>query len=241
MPLGGFDFAWFEGRASEQRPSWGYLGLVAARIGHAASVLDVETGGGEIFAEALERAASLPPVVAASESWGPNVGIARARLAPFGATVVHAIDGGPLPFADGSFELVVSRHPVAPDWPDLARVLAPGGTYLSQQVGQHSNRELYEYLMGPQPDDDSRSAAVARREAEAAGLEVVRLEEESLEVAFADVGAVVHFLRKVPWTVPDFEVPRYRAALARMHGEIAAEGRFVCHSRRMLVEARKTS
>jgi SAM-dependent methyltransferase len=239
VPLEGFDFSWFEGRATEQRPSWGYVGLVSARIGSVDSVLDVETGGGEVFAEALERAAARPAVVAASESWEPNVSVAQRRLAGYGARVVHTPDDVLLPFPDGSFELVVSRHPVGPNWPEVARVLAAGGTYLSQQVGQHSNRELYECLMGPQPDDDSRSVGRAREGAEDAGLSVTRLEEESLDVVFLDVGAIVHFLRKVPWTVPDFTVPPYRNRLRRLHDEIGAKGHFVSHARRMLVEARK--
>lgn len=239
VPLEGFDFSWFEGRATEQRPSWGYLGLVAARIGTVDSVLDIETGGAEVFAEALERATAQPRVVAASETWEPNVPVAERRLAGYGARVVHMTDGAPLPFADRSFELVVSRHPVWADWKEIARVLVPGGTYLSQQVGRQSNRELYEFLMGPQPDDDGRSAARAREEAEAAGLSVTRLEEEALQVVFLDVGAIVHFLRKVPWTVPDFTVPRYRDRLRKLHDEIEANGRFVSHSRRMLVECGK--
>ena len=31
VPLEGWDFAWFAGRATEERPSWGYAGLVAER------------------------------------------------------------------------------------------------------------------------------------------------------------------------------------------------------------------
>jgi hypothetical protein len=29
VPTAGWDFSWFEGRASEQRPSWGYATLLA--------------------------------------------------------------------------------------------------------------------------------------------------------------------------------------------------------------------
>jgi SAM-dependent methyltransferase len=239
VPLGGFDFSWFEGRATEQRPSWGYLGLASQAIGTVGSVLDVETGGGEVFGQALERAPSLPVVVAATETWTPNLAFASRRLKRFGALVVRTPERGPLPFATGSFELVISRHPVAPDWTEIARVLAPGGTYLSQQVGESSNRELYERLMGPQPGGTSRSARRARDEAESAGLQVTRLEDEALEVVFFDVGAVVHFLRKVPWTVPGFTVSRYWDELRGLHDEIERTGRFVTHARRMLVEAVK--
>jgi hypothetical protein len=68
---------------------------------------------------------------------------------------------------------------------------------------------------------------------------LVDLREESLEVAFFDIGAVVHFLRKVPWTVPDFTVERYHDRLFELHEEIGRDGRFVGHSRRYLIEMRR--
>ena len=32
-PMSGWDFSWLEGRATEERPSWGYSGLLHERIG----------------------------------------------------------------------------------------------------------------------------------------------------------------------------------------------------------------
>jgi hypothetical protein len=49
----------------------------------------------------------------------------------------------------------------------------------------------------------------------------------------------VHFLRKVVWTVPDFTVERYRERLCALHELIERDGRFVAHSQRYLIEARK--
>ncbi len=46
------------------------------------------------------------------------------------------------------------------------------------------------------------------------------LREEALEVVFFDIAAVVHFLRKVPWTVPDFTIEHYHDGLAALHAEI---------------------
>ena len=54
VPVEGWDFSWFDGRASEQRTSWGYAMMLADPMGRASSVLDVETGGGEVFAWALD-------------------------------------------------------------------------------------------------------------------------------------------------------------------------------------------
>ena len=208
VPVEGWDFSWFKGRATEQRPSWGYARLLSGRLSEVRSALDIQTGGGEVFAWALGPGAQRRRQLAATESWPPNAAIPRARLSELGALVVRVADDEALPFVDEAFESVSSRHPVEVMWEEIARVLQPGGAYLSQMVGAGSNRELYEYMMGPQPSDPSRSPEAAVAAAETAGLHVVDLQEESLEVVFFDIGAVVHFLRKVLWTVPDFTVER---------------------------------
>lgn len=239
VPLAGWDFSWFEGRASEERPAWGYHRLLAGRLAGADSALDVQTGGGEVLREALARTSRPPPVLAATESWPPNVEAARRNLAPLGARIVAVADEAGLPFRAGSFGLVVSRHPTMVRWDEVARVLRPGGTYLSQQVGAGSNRELTDFMMGPQPVSQARSARRAAAGAEAAGLAVTGLREQALRVEFFDVGAVVHFLRKVLWTVPGFTVEGYRDRLAAMHEHIRSRGSFACYSQRFLIEARK--
>ncbi|MFE4547443.1 class I SAM-dependent methyltransferase [Streptomyces sp. NPDC056785] len=233
----GWDFSWFEGRATEQRPSWGYARAMGERLAEAVAALDIQTGGGEVLASAPR----LPPVMAATEGWPPNVAKATTLLRPRGAVVVAAPEDAPLPFADGAFDLVTSRHPVRAHWTEIARVLSPGGTYFSQQIGPASVVELVEHFVGRQPDAvrNARHPDRARAEAAAAGLDVVDLRAERLRVEFFDIGAVVHFLRKVIWMVPGFTVDRYLPQLRSLHERIEAEGPFVAHSTRLLVEARK--
>jgi SAM-dependent methyltransferase len=237
VPLAGWDFSWFEGRATEERPPWGYGRLMAERMAHAEAALDIETGGGEVLAALARR----PTLLVATEGWPPNVVQARTRLSPLGMQVVFARDSPALPFADASFDLVVSRHPVVVLWSEIGRVLRSGGTYLSQQIGPGTNRELTDFLMGPQPVNESRSAASARAGAASAGLDVVELRECSLRVEFFDIGAVVHFLRKVSWTVPGFTPEAYEAELRRLHEQIERDGSFVSTARRLLVEARRST
>ena len=55
VPVEGWDFSWFDGRATEERPPWGYAGLLAPRLATAQAVLDVETGGGEVLAGVATR------------------------------------------------------------------------------------------------------------------------------------------------------------------------------------------
>jgi hypothetical protein len=49
----------------------------------------------------------------------------------------------------------------------------------------------------------------------------------------------VHFLRKVPWTVPGFTPEDFGDELRRMHEVIRRDGMFVSTAQRFLVEARR--
>jgi SAM-dependent methyltransferase len=235
VSVDGWDFSWLEGRATEERPLWGYSKMMAAKMQLASAALDIQTGGGEVLA----GIATGPAMLMATESWPPNIEIARRNLARLKANVVEVGDDDGLPFADESFDLVVSRHPTLVQWDEISRVLKPGGAYFSQQVGAGSNRELTDFIMGPQPVHQSRAAELAVTEAEESGLVVTDLREQSLRVVFYDVGAVIYFLRKVIWTVPGFTVERYRQRLGDLHESIASTGSFVSHAQRFLIEARR--
>ncbi len=236
VSVDGWDFSWLDGRATEERPSWGYQRLMSQRLASVSAACDVDTGGGEVLA----GAAKFPPTMVATESWPPNAALATQRLHPRGVVLVVTRDEAWLPFADEAFDLVTSRHPIAVRWGEIARVLRPGGTYFAQQIGPATMSELVEYFIGPQPEKwaechpDTQSA-----QAQAAGLRIVDMRMERLRAEFFDIGAVVYFLRKVIWTVPDFTVERYRERLRELHERIEADGPFVAHSSRVLVEARK--
>ncbi|UMB67535.1 class I SAM-dependent methyltransferase [Mycobacterium paraterrae] len=235
-PVDGWDFSWLDGRATEERPSWGYQRLMSRRLAGVTAALDIDTGGGEVLA----GAEVFPPTMVATESWPPNLALATARLHPRGVVVVATRDEPWLPFADEAFDLVTSRHATVVRWAEIARVLRPGGEYLAQQIGPATMRELFEFFLGPQPakwaelEPDTQTS-----QAQAAGLEVLQMRLERMRAEFFDVGAVIYFLRKVIWTVPDFTVERYRERLRDMHERIEADGAFVAHSTRLLVEARK--
>jgi SAM-dependent methyltransferase len=236
VSVDGWDFSWLDGRASEERPSWGYARMMGERMAAASAALDIQTGGGEVLA-GVPR---LPALTAATESWPPNVLRATKRLHPLGVAVLAHDDRQPLPFGADTFDLVVCRHPVDVCWPEVARVLRPGGTYFSQQVGPESVGELTDFFLGPQTAGESgREPELARAEAQAAGLTVTDLRSESLRTEFRDVGAVIYFLRKVIWIVPGFTVERYRAELRAMHDRIAVDGPFQATTRRFLIEAVK--
>ncbi|ULP45664.1 methyltransferase domain-containing protein [Mycolicibacter virginiensis] len=241
-PVDGWEFSWLDGRATEQRPSWGYQRQLAGRLSGVSAAVDLHTGGGEVLAgvEKLAEFTSFPPTMAATESWPPNAARATALLHPRGVVVVTVPDRPPLPFGDEAFDLVSSRHPLATWWDEIARVLRPGGHYFAQQIGPATMRELTEFFLGPMPGKGAQYEPEAvRAEAAAAGMEILDLRLERLRAEFFDVGAVIYFLRKVIWTVPDFAVEDHRDRLREMHEQIEAQGCFVAHATRVLVEARK--
>lgn len=232
----GWDFSWLDGRATEQRPSWGYQGQLRARLATVTSALDIQTGGGEVLA----GAGPFPPTIAATESWPPNLVLATRLLHPLGVVVVECHER-PMPFADDAFDLVTSRHPVDLWWDEIARVLKPGGTYFAQHVGPDSMRELIEYFLGPQPEvlgHGQLSPEAVKDDAAKVGLDVIDLRLERLRVEFFDVGAVIYFLRKVVWAIPGFTVAEHRDTLYRLHQQIDADGPFVASTSRVLIEAR---
>ncbi|MGC1738190.1 class I SAM-dependent methyltransferase [Mycobacterium sp.] len=238
VSVAGWDFSWLDGRATEERPSWGYQWLLHARLAEVAAALDIYTGGGEVLA----GAGPFPATMAATEPWPPNIALATQLLHPLGVVVIATGDEPPLPFADAAFDLVTSRHPSAVWWDEIARLLRPGGAYFAQHVGVIYLRTLIDYFVGRQPlrqirgqlNPDTVSAQVA-----AAGLDVVDLRHEQIQLEFFDVGAVIYFLRKLSWIVGDFTVSKYRDQLLRLHQQIEAEGSFVTHTSRVLIDVRK--
>ena len=232
----GWDFSWLDGRATEERPSWGYQRMLSRRLATVSAALDIHTGGGEVLA----GAGPFPPTMAAIETWPPNAALATQRLHPLGVVLVAMRDEPPLPFADEAFDLVTSRHPISVWWAEIRRVLRPGGTYFAQHIGPATVGELVEYFIGPQPEKwaEFRPDTVSAQ-AQAAGFQILDLRMERLRAEFFDIGAVVYFLRKVVWTVPDFTVERYRDRLRELHKQIEAQGPFVAHPTRVLVEAHK--
>jgi hypothetical protein len=118
-------------------------------------------------------------------------------------------------------------------------VLASSGTYFAQHVGGGTNVEISEFFLGPLEPSDHRHHEVEAKRAEAAGLEVVQCRNERLRLEFFDVGAMVFFLRKVIWTVPNFTVDRYRNRLRDLHDQIERDGVFHSTMSRTLFELRK--
>ena len=241
-PFVGWGFDYLAGRWQESPPPWDYRAEVVARLqGGVKRLLDMGTGGGEW----LSTLQPLAPQTVATEGYAPNVAVAAGRLGPLGVRVV-AVDGDDparLPFADGAFDLVINRHD-SYDPAEVRRVLKPGGWFITQQVGELDGVELNRWLQLPVHGAVSFSypgwdLAAAARALEAAGFVVVKRQEAFPPAVFHDIGAVVYYLRAIPWQIPDFSVERYYQPLLALHRHIERNGPLTVHGHRFLLVARR--
>jgi len=244
-PIEGWDFSWLGDRAVSRPPPWDFEAIVERHLQRAADLLDLGTGGGHWLAS-LNRGSAR---TVATESWPPNLDVARGLLEPLGVEVVEAsaapdnldqplgLDSPALPFGDSSFSVVLSRHEsyLAAE---IARVLRPGGVFVTQQMGGDYN-PFREALGLPPIEPRLFGLQLAREQLEAAGLRVLAGEPGSATTTFADAGAFAYWLRAIPWIVEGFSVSAQRAALVELQRRLDDEGPLTIEEPAFVLEAAK--
>ncbi len=217
QPFAGWDFSHLDGRMLEEQPPWSYMARAAELLEAASSVLDMGTGGGERL---LALRAHWPPRVFATEDYAPNVTLAQARLAPAGGQVIYAEQNetSPMPFADAAFDLLLNRHS-GMNCRELARVLAPGGTFYTEQVHGLWAEDLIA-TFGAKPQWPHATPETYVPQLERAGLRMENVSEWQGKLTFTDVGAIVYYLKAVPWLVPGFTVDTHLEVLQTLQNRL---------------------
>jgi SAM-dependent methyltransferase len=235
-PFFGWDFSYLDGRMMEEQAPWSYSARAAELLRQASAVIDLGTGGGERF---LKLQMCWPKKVVATEEYSPNFRLATERLSPYGAQVVDVqlSDIGLMPFADGEFDLVLNRHSGF-NSKEVARILAPGGTFLTQQVHGLWAQELLA-VFDAQPQWPHATLEKYAPELEAAGLAIVNAQQWSGKLSFTDVGAIVYYLRAVPWLVPGFSVSTHSKQLFTLQRRLESGQSLTFLARKYLLEAHK--
>jgi SAM-dependent methyltransferase len=227
----GWTFA-FEPVARDAPEPWDYEARARALARDAGLVVDLGTGGGEVFGRVL---AGSHCRAVATEGWAPNVAVAAHRLGPLGVAVVHALNLT-LPFAAECFDLVLDRHEeLAPS--EVARVLRPGGRVLTQQVHQDYHAELRAFF--PRMTVFEPHDATYPRGFAAAGMQVVDLRHHQRRVAYRQLGHLIYFLVAAPWTIPNFDLEADLEALLAVEQQLGGPDGIVLTDPRYLLEARK--
>ncbi|GAB3528353.1 class I SAM-dependent methyltransferase [Arthrobacter monumenti] len=232
----GWDFSVYGNRVQGGVTPWNYESLAASAARDATSMLDMGTGGGEVLVDILEDVeGEAPPYITATEGWEPNLSVARAALEPYGVSVVAFSEDAHLPLTDGQFDLVINSHEFYHAG-EVARVLAPGGTYLTQQIGGRDLAELNAALGAPPLAFAQWDLDYASQELRGAGLVIESQSEAMIPTVFADVGAVISFVQAVGWQIPGFTIDNYLPQLRTLHDRISRDGPFTAHSHRFLLQ-----
>lgn len=230
----GWDFKYIANRWIESPTSWNYPETVRSQIRPDITMLDMDTGGGEL----LSSLGPLPPDTYAIEGYPPNVPVARNRLEPLGVKVVQSWGDDPLPFEDGFFDLVINRHGsyIATE---LQRVLKPGGIFITQQVGGQNNFELNEFFQDkPEFRFSYWTLERAIDQLTEAGFQILNNRDEFPETMITDIGALVFHLKIISWQIADFSVEKYHDKLVQLHNMIQEKGAFRIKSHRFLIVAK---
>jgi len=228
-PFTGWDFSWLDARSTTSPLPWDYREQVSRYAAGVTSMLDMGTGGGEWLSGLHPR----PPYTIATECWPPNVPVAAQRLHPAGIPVIQAAPApdnmatdrgrdtdGALPFRAGAFGLVINRHESF-DAGEVARVLAPGGVFVTQQVDYHSSDDLYQMLGLAIPAEPDSWLPLALQQASSAGLNAQTAIAGEEVLHFADIPGIVYYLKVIFDDFGDLPPDSFRPALKRAFKETA--------------------
>ena len=234
----GWDFSHMVGRYTVEPLPWDYSQVVKEFLRPGVRLLDMGTGGGE-FLLTLGHPYALTSV---TEGWAPNLALCKKRLGPLGITVreYDSEKEMPLPFPDGSFDLVLSRHE-SYHLPEVRRVLKKGGFFVTQQVGGENDLPLAKRLLpgfsGGFVGFNLENELPRFREA---GFRVMRGHQSYREGRFLDVGAVVFLASVCPWEFPGFSVEACKEALFQMEDQVRRLGFVPNLEHRFLIVAKKS-
>jgi SAM-dependent methyltransferase len=222
--LAGWDFSWLDRRSRSEPLPWDYSVRVAALAARARTMLDMGTGGGEVLSRLPARANR----AVATEAWPPNVPVAGRRLLPLGIPVIQAEgardnmdqDGlttaAACPFRDGSLDLICNRREsfLAAE---PSRVLAPGGTFVTQQVDYHDHDDLAQMLGIEMPEEPDSWIGLAEQQVTEAGLVIEEAARAEERIHFNDIAAVVYYLEAVSWSIPGCSLETHWDRLRALH------------------------
>lgn len=221
----GWDFSYLDNRRIPMGSlPWDYGAIASDYLSRATSALDIDTGGGELFSELL-RLSGFTGTAYAIEPYAPNVPIARNKLEKHRVKIRDTSQGS-AGLEDASVDMVLSRHGGSVSPEEIRRLLSSGGYLVTQQVGDQTNQELRQ-LFGVEQELESswpHNASDAEKTFSDLEFNLVRLESHSYQFRFSDVGALVYYLKAVPWEVPGFSVAKYADTLLGLHREVLSRG-----------------
>ena len=237
QPFSGWDFSHIADRCIMEPPPWSYEDMARRLMSRSSAVLDLGTGGGERL---IAMRDVFSQRVVATEEYLPNLVLARERLSPYGVEVVKTEPSSleqKFPFGDGEFDLVIDRHTCF-NISEVERVLTPNGIFLTEQVDGTDHEDLCQ-AFDCKPQWPFFTLGFVLNSIGSTDLVVEIAQEWEGRTVFKDVGAIVYYLKAVPWTVPGFSVETHYEYLLKLQDRINLEEKIAFIRRLLLIRARK--
>ena len=235
-PFIGWDFSHLEDRMFEEKPPWSYLELAEAKLSNSTAALDMGTAEGKRL---LQLKKYWPKKVAVTEEYRPNFLLAQENLTPLGVGVhnVRLTHTDPMPFDNEEFDLILNRHS-AFNSSEVGRILTHGGVFFTQQVHGLDLEDLMA-VFGAKPKwpDSTPENYVVRLQN--AGLKMDNVRDWTGSLTFADVGAIVYYLKAIPWTVDGFSVGDFQDQLFELQNQLDRGELLTFKTRKYLLQASK--
>lgn len=231
----GWDFSYLNqsSRMVEFPLTWNYTIEVLKKLTNSQSLLDMGTGGGE-FLSTLP----IPKNTCATEAYPPNVEIAKDRLEPLGIHVYAIDEDECLPFDNEVFDLIINRHEAFSS-KELKRILVPSGYFITQQVGGCNDQEFNRLFETEASIYTSWNLDKAVNQLQDENFTILTKKEDFTKTRFYDIGAIIYYLKAIPWQIPDFSVSKYKNQLIKIHNMIQEIGYLDITCHRFLIIAKK--
>ena len=234
--VNGWDFSRVE--CSVEGAAWDFYSEAAERSAAGSVLLDIGTGGGEQVLSTADRFAFIVGI----DSSGPMVETANANRQRVARENVRFLqmEAERLEFPTAFFDTVTSRH--CPfNAHEVARVLRPGGIFLTQQVGETDKANLKTAFGRGQAfgERDGSLLVQCRRELVAAAFDRIECFEYDAQEYYRRPEVLLFLLRHTP-IIPDFgQYPEDREAFNRFIRKNRTPKGIRTNSRRFLLIAHK--
>jgi len=231
----GWDFSQI--KFSSEGPRINYCRVVESHLDKNQKLLDIGTGGGEKF---LKFAPKVKEAIGIDVD-PKMIKTARENLRKSGLSNVkfEVCDSEKLRLGDQEFDVVIDRQ--APFNPkEVARVLKPGGVFITQQVSEGDKLNFKEIFRR----GDSygiKSGTLKNRylgELRKAGMEIIEEKTANTIEYYRSMDDVIFLLANTP-IVPDFDFEREQDKLKQIEERFTTEKGIKTNAERFLIVAKK--